>query len=358
MRDNTDTSSRSPGESPPPQLDAYGVANRLAVHTNVASDIHVPMSLKGRSLQTKNVMRVEEVDEIAFPPSEPTRRLADHRVAHSADSLTVRYPTDPLGRRIEMRLSNLLETGTTELTFTAGFKRHADLGHLFESALTATLLNAGLTPIHAAGFVIDGETIALTSIGRMGKTSTVLSIAENIDEYLGDNILFLDAEGNVYAWPTAIGIYPGTAAGSQFLQGEQLKRYKRKQRIGNHELLAAGLKKLFGYHLVEHIDPSVVAPIATESTVDQLYVLNSGRDGYSTLGQSEAVRKLITGTDIELAPDSYFIRLFDFFQERGLELYERRREILESAVDEIELAELSATGSSEYAEIIRSQHEL
>lgn len=356
MRDNTDTSSRSPGESSPPQLDAYGVANRLAIHTNVASNIHVPTALKGINLQTKNVIRVEEVDQIAFPPSEPTRRLADHRVAHSTDSLTVRYPTDPLGRRIEMRLSNLLEAGTTELTFTAGFKHHADLGHLFESALTATLLNAGLAPIHAAGFVIDGETIALTSIGRMGKTSTVLSVSEKIDEYLGDNILFLDAEGNVYAWPTPIGIYPGTAAGSQFLQGEQLKRYKRKQRIGNHELLAAGLKKLFGYHLVEHIEPSVIAPIVTESTVDELYVLNSGRDGYSTLGQSEAVRKLITGTDIELSPDSYFIRLFDFFQDRGIELYERRREILVSAVDKIELAEFSASNAAGYADMLRSRH--
>ena len=70
------------------------------------------------------------------------------------------------------------------------------------------LLKNGATFIHSAGVAKDGKAYVFPSWGGVGKTASVAKlIRENDYKLLGDDLVILDKEGNVYAFPKKFVLY-------------------------------------------------------------------------------------------------------------------------------------------------------
>lgn len=337
-------------------MNTYHIGDRVSLRTNAAKHFDIPSALSGKHRVTDRSLTVERTSDIVSDSSLSTRCLADHTVNHGADRMIVTYPSDPSKGQVQMMLSGLDSSATTVLRYSPAFAYHADVNCIYESVLTSVALSADIVPIHAAGVVIGGETVIITSIGRMGKTSTILELAHHADAFLGDNMLFLTATADVLAWPVRVSIYPGTSNAEALLPRVKQWRFGLKQRIGERDLLAAALTKLFNAQLCERVRPSSVAPVVKKSSVDAFYVLNSGDKDTRELATHEAVRKAITAIDIEMAPDSYFLKLFEFLTDADLKIQDKRRELMNAALQSVDCVELFAEDPGGYADLISKRH--
>lgn len=334
-------------------MTTYDVHGVLTVKTN--GDLPIPSFLEGDGDASRE-LHVERRDRIPVPGRSWGRRLASHRYWVDDGTLTVSYPSSPTGQQVRMRLSGLPDQ-RTRLEYTPKFRSMVDFSGLFEGLLTRKLLDAGVALIHAGAVVVDGEATVLASMGRMGKTSTILSLlaTENDLGFMSDNLLLVDADGRAYAWPATLGVYPGTAVDPDAFDRKTSRRMRVRRLVARSDLLAAGLLHVLGQDLSVDVPPEAVADeITSAASIRRIYLLNGGTrtSEARVLARDATVQKLATGTDMELDPDDYYLSLYAFTGEHAhlhpTAVKSARTNILESAVDELQVVELRADGPGEY----------
>ena len=103
----------------------------------------------------------------------------------------VQIPLDDVGRRCEL----VCETGLPAVP-------------LLIPILNLTVLAKGIVPVHAAAFVYEGTGVLVTGWAKGGKTETLLAFMSNGADYVGDEWVYLDADGEkAYGVPEPIKIW-------------------------------------------------------------------------------------------------------------------------------------------------------
>ena len=64
-----------------------------------------------------------------------------------------------------------------------------------------TALGKGVLPLHASAFVLDGQGVLATGWSKGGKTETLLAFAARGASYIGDEWIYLSAEGDMVGVP-------------------------------------------------------------------------------------------------------------------------------------------------------------
>lgn len=340
--------------------DSYNIHDFLTVRTN--DDLPVPDYFAGSEASSNSVLDVVRVQSIDSIEHLRPRRLASHRYWRSDDALAVEYPSTPTGKQVAVRLKGI-ETDHTTVQYTPAFRKMADFDGLFEGLLTVKLQQEDVSLIHAGGVAQNGVATLFASMGRMGKTSTILSLlAERPDlTFLGDNVLLMDTDGIAYAWPATLGVFPGTAVRTAQLPSGRRHLVELKRLIARSELLSALLLHKFSIDLSENVEPTQVASgIERAAPVRHLYLLNGGRaqNGTRVLESDEAAAKIATGTDMELDPDDYYLSLYAFTSdERDVQpsvVKQRRQQLLFDSLDAIDVTEIYADDVLGYVDLVSS----
>lgn len=338
--------------------ETYEIHDFLAVETN--DDLPLPDYFTTETSSLGRRLVVESVDEIETGAPASSRRLASHRYWRTDDGIVVAYPSTPTGKRAVVELSGIGDDETV-IRYTPTFRENVDFEGLLEALVTRKLLDAGVALVHAAGIVCDGRATVLASMGRMGKTSTTLSVLGRRDDlgFMGDNVLLLDREGTAYAWPATLGVFPGTAVADETLPGDVRFRVRLKRILARSDFVAAALLHKFSVDLSEDLSPSAVASEITETApVDHFYLLNGGypETGVYPLTAREAAPRVATGTDMELSPEDYYLSLFAFTGEtisaHTGEVVQHRRSIVVDALEDIQIQELRANDVTDYVSLL------
>lgn len=341
-----------------PATEHYDVHGLLDIQTN--TDVPVPEYFAADAGSNDRLLEIVERPQLDPTIPEYARRLASHKYWFEDEALSVRYPSTPLGKQIAVRIEGL-NSDVTRLTYTPGFRENADFEGLFEGLLTTKLLDAGVVLIHAGAVVNDRGAIVLASMGRMGKTSTLLNLLREDPSlgFMGDNVVLVDRGGTAYCWPATLGVFPGTAVADEQLPGAKQLRVKAKRFVARSDLVSAALLHRFSIDLVEPIRPEAVAEeIVDEAPIGRLIVLNGGRGvtGHHTLKAPVATVKIATGTDMELDPSDYYLSLYAFSaDEEAIHpsvVKERRASLLQEALEELEIEEIFAAEVGGYTEMI------
>lgn len=337
---------------------SYGIHDLLTVRTN--TQLPIPEYFGGRAASGEVELEIHEGRSFPFEPPPYARRLASHRYWYDDGTLTVAYPTTPSGKPIAVRLEALHEA-RTKLHYTPAFRRMVDFAQLVEGLLTMKLLDAGIALIHAGGLVTDGRATVLASMGRMGKTSTILSVlSANPDAaFMGDNVILVDRDSHAHAWPATVGIFPGTAVPESRIPPQTRRRIMAKRLVAKSDRLVALLLHKLSVDLSESVDPNHLTEIVDEAPIGHLYILNGGRERAKERGLSvsPAVAKIATATDMELDPANYYLSLYAFAGDRPAlhpaRVKFRREEILEEALADISIQEIFGADVSSYADRIQ-----
>lgn len=323
-------------------------------------EVSIPSYFKSEETKSEHIIEVEERQNLNTEVPSFARRLASHHYWYNDGSLTVRYPTTPTGKPMAVQINGLTEN-VTRLVYTPAFRQNTDFQALFEGMLTMKLLDAGVALIHAGAVVNSGSATVLTSMGRMGKTSSLLTLLseDSGQGFMGDNILLLDSRGTVYSWPATLGVFPGTAIADEQLPESTRLRVMVKRLIAKSNLLSAALLHKFSIDLSENLAPEAVSDeLVDEAPISRIYLLNGGRldrEG-RTLTHTEAAAKIATGTDMELNPQNYYLSLYAFAADSERihpSVVKRRREtIIRNAVEDVKVKELFANSVSGYVDSI------
>lgn len=339
-------------------IETYDIHDLVSVRTN--ADVPIPDAFRGGTGDADRVIEIER--RSAWSPSPPSRarRLASHRFWVDGDTLTVRYPSTPTRSPVALQIAGL-GTDRARIVFTPAFRDQSGIDDIVEGVLTTALLDAGVALIHAGAVVEDGRATVLTSMGRMGKTSTILTLLRESPGlgFMGDNVLLVDRPGSVYSWPATLGVFPGTAVEDTQLPEEIRRRVRLKRWIGRPELLSAALLHAFSIDLSENVSPSAVADrVVDHAPIDRMFVLNGGRTAETrTLATDDATARIATGTDMELDPTEYHLSLYAFAagdrQVHPAVLKERRAALLAEALADVSVRELFADGVAGYVEAVQ-----
>jgi len=335
----------------------YRIHDLLTVHTNTS--LPIPSYFVTEADLPPPELSVHETTEFDSTPPSYARRLASHHYWFDDGTLTVSYPSTPAGNPVAVQISDLHRTETT-LRYTPAFRQSVDFGELFEGILTVKLIDADVALVHAGALADGDRATLLTSMGRMGKTSTILSILSTTDDvgFLGDNIILVDPDGWAYAWPATVGVFPGTAVSDEYLPSSERLRVKCKRILANSDLLVALLLHKFSRDLSESIEPTEFARIMPQASIERIFVLNGGRLPTSdrNLSTSDLSAKVATGTDMELDPQNYYLSLYAFAGDaqsvHPTQIKRRREDLIKQAFAEVERCELFASDVSGYADRI------
>ncbi|AWB26409.1 hypothetical protein [Halococcoides cellulosivorans] len=339
--------------------ETYHIHDFVTVRTN--ADVPIPEAFTGGSGDADHVVEIERRPDWSPTPPARARRLASHRFWVDDDTVTVRYPSTPTRSPVAVRIGGL-GTDRTRVVFTPAFRDQSGIDDIVEGVLTTALLDAGVALIHAGAVVDeDGRATVLTSMGRMGKTSTILTLLRESAElgFMGDNVLLVDDDGAVYSWPATLGVFPGTAVEDDQLPAGTRRRVRLKRWIARSELLSAALLHAFSIDLSENVVPDAVADrVVDHAPIDRVFVLNGGRTvDDRTLATDAATARIATGTDMELDPSEYHLSLYAFAaggqRVHPSVLKERRRSLLADALADVTVRELFADGVAGYVEAVQ-----
>lgn len=338
--------------------ETYDIHGLLTVRSNA----RLPIPAYFETAKTTGDRILEVVEDESLSPTIPpyARRLATHHYWFENETLTVTYPSPPFGGRLVVKLSGL-GSANVRLSYTPAFRSNTDFDGLLEGILTTAFLDAGIALIHAGAVVDASGSTVLASMGRMGKTSTLLSLLRSDPGlgFMGDNILLLDESGQVYSWPATLGVFPGTAVADEQLPDATRLRVRLKRLLARSDIVSAALLHKFGVDLSENLHPDAVADhIVDSAPIDRFYLLNGGRPDVDSrvVDTDTATAKIATGTDMELDPADYYLSLYSFVADdesvHPAVVKERRRGILTASLAGLTVRELFADDVAGYTKLI------
>lgn len=142
-------------------------------------------------------------------------------------SIQVQIPFDQIGSR---QCEIVCESGAPAIP-------------LLIAIINLTALSKGVLPLHASALLYDGKGVLITGWSKAGKTETLLAFAANGAEYIGDEWIYLSADGQrMYGIPEPTRIW--------YWHLQEMPRYKamvkRKdlRRLQALNLLAKTLRRL------------------------------------------------------------------------------------------------------------------
>lgn len=261
------------------------------------------------------------------------------------------YVIDYLFPLVDVKLAISDLEGNTTISITKGFERFGDVTNLFNTVLLFKLVQRDHTFVHS-GCVGDAGSCALIAGMRdTGKTSTVLSLVDGEEvRFLSDDLTILGEDGSAYNYPTEVGISPFTLTGPTVsYTGGRLRAW-----IAKHQLLSFFVQGIVGYELSERKTIPENA-IEDESRVEQVFVLGgSGTSGLTSIDNERAADRLLMTTTELIDPFRiYSLNFYAFYMDFDTpKLFQREREIVESAIQEAECYEIRANDLRDYPTLV------
>lgn len=329
-------------------VETYRLHDFLTIETNV--DLQIPdfHHTTDESDLPSNVLRViETADGSTLKPDSG---------AVEFDDGTLRMCPDGVEQEAAISISGL-DSNQTVIRWTPTFRRKYDYMSVYEGALSIRLLDRNVAVVHAAGIEYEGRCLVLPSMGRMGKTTTILNVLNKVPEagFLSDNLLLVDRSGDAYAYPATPVVFPGTAFDDRDLSLTERLSLLGRQTVARSDLLSALLLHRYDVDLSQSVFANEYAGRTVPSApIDEVVVLNGARSNSQNRDHSteSVVAKIATGTDMELDPDDRFLEAYATRSSaeriHPVSVRERRRDVLLSALETVPCSELFRNDITEY----------
>lgn len=318
---------------------------------NIKSDIPllIPEYFRVDGLDDVDIVIKLSKAKLNKPPNSKIK-LADHYCWMEKYSFYVVYP-------LNSYLILDLDEEPVKLIFSKNFKKFAEVNKLVDAIVIAKLLQKGYAFVHAGAVAYNGMCILLPAMGRVGKTSTVLSLLNSDNfSYMGDNFIILDKNGIAYAYPEEISIYPGTNIKHMSLPKAKKIPIYLKRLIAKSNVLVAILYHKFRINLREGL--ILDKQIKEKAIIKKVFILNKGEERIKEMNHSQAINQILTGTDLEMNHlNNYYISLYAYLSGvsdfHPIELIEKRKETVNEAIKNAECYDLRANEIEKYTEMIK-----
>ena len=143
-----------------------------------------------------------------------------------------------------LKIKNLLSE--TEIHFTKGYDRFMPALNLVRDIMWFKLINLGKTLVHSASVELNGEGCLINGWMGMGKTMSTIKLVMRGFNFLGDDLVILDGEGNVHAFPLPLKLslphskilHMSNFIKAKLLMGELVNKIpylRRRIEIAHHE---------------------------------------------------------------------------------------------------------------------------
>lgn len=283
------------------------------------------------------------------------------RMVRSADGNTIRWE-EQLGRasaNFSIHFgSQILVTSSRALARSP----HVLYTNVVEALLRFVFVDRGYMLLHAACMDVDGRGVMLSARTDTGKTGTVLKLLRTSEgRFLSDDMTIVDSAGKAKSFPKPLTISEHTlrAVDAGDLSKREWTWLRFQSRLHSKE------GRGFAMRLAEHNVPimtvngwtqRIIPPpkypvqrlvsceLSTETTIDQLYIIERGVAHHSLVPQSEAIVELLENTE-----DAYGFPPYRYLAQAlsvgGLsydELRERERLILVSAMESVKIHRLGS----------------
>jgi hypothetical protein len=140
------------------------------------------------SLSREPDITIRFVDQL--PVSSSVRYLGLDDVGYTDDEFLIMH-----GRQKHREMTQLAFADVGEQCTILCEKGLSGAISLLTPLVNLTMLSKGLVPIHAAAFVYNGKGILTTGWSKSGKTETLLAFMAQGAEYVGDEWIYLSADG-------------------------------------------------------------------------------------------------------------------------------------------------------------------
>jgi hypothetical protein len=140
------------------------------------------------------------IDDFAHPS--PLRVLGAGGFAHDDDSFFVLASGGRRRRQVRMPFEALGQSGA-ELVCQHG----ADPIPLLMDVLNLTALTAGVLPLHASAFTVNGTGVLVTGWAKGGKTETLLGFMAEGATHVGDEWVYLPGGGRMLGIPEPMRVW-------------------------------------------------------------------------------------------------------------------------------------------------------
>jgi len=166
-----------------------------------------------------------------------------------------------------LKIKNLLSE--TEVFFSKGYDRFMPALNLVRDIMWFKLINLDKTLVHSASIEREGEGCLINGWMGMGKTMSTIKLVKQGFNFLGDDLVILDGEGNVHAFPMPLKLSlphskilnMSNSVKTKMLIGELVKKIpylRRRIEIVHHEEIT---------DLIEN------SAISDEAEINRVYIL-------------------------------------------------------------------------------------
>lgn len=243
----------------------------------------------------------------------------------------------------------------TVVEMTDQYLKRGEIRSLFWSVLNVELLARDYTILHG-GCLSRGESggALITGWDDMGKTSTCLSTHDRAEySFMGDDAIIIGSEGDAHAWDQEVGISPYTATGNIPIPSAKLRRIKLK-RLSKK---VPGLGVLHSSR--ERVDiENTIRSNTSRCEPERVFFLEGGDNGTNSIDQNEASRRMLeTSTADKRLIKHDLIRTYAYLHPPISNLHAKRREVFESAAENLEAVELRSEDKDRYTDWIVSYEE-
>lgn len=139
-----------------------------------------------------------------FEPVDGNSFIVDHKYIINSDSIFAKDSHKTV--RWQFLLRDLEDTATLHFSgnlFSEIFLRD----YLLEPLIGFKLAQKGYSLLHASGVMLNNKGIVFAACKGVGKTSTILNLAQKNASYMSNEPIVISNDGLIYSWPTYISFY-------------------------------------------------------------------------------------------------------------------------------------------------------
>ena len=317
----------------------FNLHNLVTLKTNL--NLNIPSYFKTDKVQNPNIEFIQEEFRVNSNNKVRTRNFYYWT---ENKKLYIDYNLPFINARAVINDLN----SKTKIQVTKDFLKYSRIGIPIRAIIQLKLIQKGYSLIHAGCLNYDGESILIVAPRDSGKTSTILSLLNNKNKFMSDDLTIISDTKIAYSYPEQIDVSAHT------LTNGIVEPYKGK--IGSNYFLTLLLGRLFDIELTQkrNIPSDLISKLGK---ISKVFILTGGNnsEGIKIINKDETVRKIFTSTTDLINPTKeYILNLYSYMCNFPIfDLIVRQYSIIENAIWNAECFEVYSNDVGKYSKMIK-----